>query len=137
MRGMPRPEPDRDSAPWWAALRRHELTLQRCTACGTLRFPAREVCNRCRSTEYAWEPAGGRGRVYSWVIDHQVFLPAMAGLVPYPVVMVRLDDGEDMFMYGNLVEGDPAELRPGLPVEAVFEDVDEDLTLLQWRPVRA
>ena len=38
----PRPEPDRDSVPWWEAVRRHELLSQRCAGCGTLRFPARD-----------------------------------------------------------------------------------------------
>ncbi|HEX2315572.1 MAG TPA: OB-fold domain-containing protein [Thermomonospora sp.] len=135
LRGV-RPEPDRDSAPWWEAVRRHELTVQRCGGCGTLRFPARSVCNRCRSRVSTWTRALGTGRVYSWIVNHQAFLPGMRDEVPFPVVLVRLDDGDDLLMYGNLVEGDPAELTPGMPVEAVFEDVDDELTLVQWRPRR-
>jgi uncharacterized OB-fold protein len=134
VQGLPRPEADRDSAPWWEAVRRHELTVQRCGGCGTLRFPPRAVCNRCRSREWAWVPVGGTGRVYSWIVNHQVFMPAMAGRVPFPVLLVRLDDGEDLLMYGGLAGGDAAVLEPGLPVEAVFEDVDATTTLVNWRP---
>ncbi|GAA3949887.1 OB-fold domain-containing protein [Actinomadura viridis] len=133
---FPRPEPDRDSAPWWEAVRRHELTVQRCEGCGTLRFPARAVCNRCRGRAWEWVPARGTGRVYSWIVNHQVFMPAMAGEVPFPVLLVRLDDGEDLLMYGDLVDGSPGDLEPGLPVEAVFLDVDESTTLVGWRPLR-
>jgi uncharacterized protein len=50
------------------------------------------------------------------------------------VVLVRLDEGDDLLMYGNLVDGDAGDLRPGLPVEAVFVDVDDETTLVQWRP---
>ncbi|MQY02866.1 Zn-ribbon domain-containing OB-fold protein [Actinomadura macrotermitis] len=131
-----KPEEDRDSAPWWEAVRRHELTVQRCEGCGTPRFPARAVCNRCRSLEYTWVPARGTGRVYSWIVNHQVFARPMAELVPFPVLLVRLDDGDDLLMYGNLVDGDAAELREGLPVEAVFADDDEGATVVQWRPRR-
>lgn len=131
-----RPEPDRDSAPWWEAVRRHELTVQRCAGCGTPRFPARAVCNRCRSRSYDWVPALGTGKVYSWIVNHQVFMRGMAGEVPFPVLLVRLDDVDDLLMYGNLVDGDIAGLVPGLPVEAVFADVDDELTLVQWRPRR-
>jgi len=130
----PRPEADRDSAPWWEAVRRHELTVQRCEGCGTLRFPARAVCNKCRGRSSEWVPAGGTGTVYSWIVNHQVFMPALADEVPLTVLLVRLDDGEDLLMYGNLVDGEASDLRPGLPVEAVFVDVDEETTLVQWRP---
>ena len=129
-----RPEPDRDSAPWWEAVRRHELTVQKCGGCGTLRFPARAVCNHCRSRASEWVPARGTGRVYSWIVNHQVFMPGMRDLVPFPVLLVRLDDGDDLLMYGNLAEASPDVLRPKLRVEAVFEDVDDQTTLINWRP---
>ncbi|MFI0454515.1 Zn-ribbon domain-containing OB-fold protein [Actinomadura sp. 6N118] len=130
----PRPEVDRDSAPWWAAVRRHALIVQRCEDCGTLRFPARAICNRCRCRSYEWVPVQGTAKVYSWIVNHQVFMRPMADEVPFPVVLVRLDEGDDLLMYGNLVDGDAEDLRPGLPVEAVFVDVDDETTLIQWRP---
>jgi uncharacterized OB-fold protein len=119
-------------------VRRHELLLQHCGGCGTSRFPARAVCNRCRSRESTWVPALGTGRIYSWIVNHQVFLPGMAPEVPFAVLMVRLDDADDLFMYGNLVAAGVGDLVPGLPVEAVFADArgddGEDFTLVQWRP---
>ena len=131
-----RPVPDRDSAPWWQAVRRRELTVQRCDGCGALRFPPRAVCNRCRGRAWTWTPVSGTGRVYSWIVNHQVFTPGMAGRVPFPVLLVRLDDGEDLLMYGGLREADATVLEPGLPVEAVFTDVDDTTTLVDWRPRR-
>ena len=128
----PRPEPDRDSAPWWEAVRRHELVVQRCDGCGVKRFPARAICNRCRSRSSTWVPSAGTGRVVSWIVNHQVFMPALADEVPLAILYVRLDDGDGIHMYGNLV-GDAA-IVPDLPVEAVFVDVADDVTLVQWRP---
>lgn len=128
----PRPEPDRDSAPWWEAVRRHELLVQQCDGCGLKRFPARAVCNRCRSRSASWIASRGTGRVYSWIVNHQVFMPALADEVPLPILLVRLDDGDGIIMYGNLVGG--GEVEPGMPVEAVFADAD-DFTLVQWRRI--
>ncbi len=134
----PRPVRDRDSAPWWDAVQRHELLIQRCAGCGTPRFPARVVCNRCRSREADWVPSCGTGRVVSWIVNHQAFLPGMSADGPFAVLLVRLDDGAeeraDIHMYGNLVGADPSEIAPGMPVEAVFVDFDDNLTLVQWRP---
>ncbi|MDX6743397.1 Zn-ribbon domain-containing OB-fold protein [Actinocorallia sp. A-T 12471] len=125
-------DPDRDSAPWWEAVDRGELLLQRCTACGVPRFPARALCNRCRSRDSDWIPARGTGAVYSWIVNHQRFMPNLP--VPYAVVCVRLDEGEDILMYGNLVDeagnaADPATLVPGLRLRAVLID-----GLVQWTP---
>jgi uncharacterized OB-fold protein len=77
----------------------------------------------------------GTGRVYSWIVNHQVFMPGMAGKVPFPVLLVRLDDGDDLLMYGNLVDATADVLKPGLPVQAVFEDTNEETTLVNWRPL--
>ncbi|MFC5181030.1 Zn-ribbon domain-containing OB-fold protein [Actinomadura harenae] len=126
-----RPEPDRDSRPWWEAVRRHELTVQQCADCGRLRFPARAICNACRSRASTWTPVSGRGRVYSWIVNHQRFAPSMTE--PITILAVRLDEGDDLLMYGNLTE--PAEVHDGLAVEAVFTDHDDE-TLINWRPVR-
>ncbi|GAA4626209.1 hypothetical protein GCM10023196_033480 [Actinoallomurus vinaceus] len=130
----PRPQADRDSAPWWEAVRRHELLVQKCGGCGTLRFPPRAICGRCRSRESTWTPVEGTGRVASWIVNHQVFMRAFADEVPYAVLHVRLDDADDLFMYGDLTGADPADVTPGMPVRAVFTDVDEDLALVRWRP---
>jgi uncharacterized OB-fold protein len=139
----PRPTPDRDSAPWWEAVRRHELLLQRCQACGALRFPPRAICNACQCRDFAWVPAAGTGTVQSWIVSHHVFLRSMASEVPYTVALVRLDEGDDLLMYGNLVTSDggggemtaadPAAITAGMRVEAVFADVDDGCTLVQWR----
>jgi uncharacterized OB-fold protein len=134
LRQRPRPEPDRDSAPWWQAVRRHELLVQQCDGCGARRFPARAICNRCRSRDASWVPSAGTGRVVSWIVTHQVFMPALADEAPLPILLVRLDDGDGIHMYGNLDA--PAHIEEGTPVEAVFADVDDDFTLVQWRPIR-
>jgi uncharacterized OB-fold protein len=50
--------------------------------------------------------------------------------VPYAVLCVRLDEGEDILMYGNLVEGDATQITPGMRVQATIVG-----GLVQWRPL--
>ena len=60
-RAVPSPVADRDSTPWWAALGRHELTLQRCDGCDAARGrPGRSATAAARSSG-AGPPASGRG----------------------------------------------------------------------------
>jgi uncharacterized OB-fold protein len=60
-------------------------------------------------------------------------LPAFADRAPYNAVVVELDEGP--FMVSNLVEIADADIAVGLPVEVTFVDLDDTLTLPQFRPV--
>jgi uncharacterized OB-fold protein len=128
----PLPRPDRDSAPWWDALARHELLFQRCTQCRAWRFPPRAICNRCGSFVHEWEPANARGTVASWVVNHHAFSADF--VPPYAVVTVRLDDQDDLLVIGSFT-GAIDDLAIGLPVQAVFDDVADGVTLLSWSRV--
>jgi uncharacterized OB-fold protein len=127
------PQPDADSAPFWAAVREHRLTVQRCDECAAYRFPARPICPRCHSWRFTWSEVSGRGTVLSWVVTHHVTHPAFARQVPYPVLFVELAEQPGLTMYGNLRPPD-VPITSGLPVRAVFEDLTDAVTLVQWAP---
>lgn len=131
----PRPVPDLDSAPWWEALERRELLLQRCVGCGRLRWPPRGACNDCGSLDWAWLPASGTGTIASWTVSHHAFGPGVE--TPFVTVLVRLDDQDDICIPGY-VNGpsDGAGLEIGLPVTVGFDELEADdgtITLLRWR----
>ena len=142
MSSPPRPVPDPDisGAPFWEAAARHELVLQTCASCGTIRHPPRPMCAVCNSMEYTFEQASGRGRIWSWVIAHAPVLPSFAEKVPYNVVVVELDEAPTLRLVGNLVaspdgpinEVDPATIEIGQPVRVVFQCVADDETLPRW-----
>jgi len=100
---IPRPVPDVDNAPFWAGCRDHELRLQRCADCGTVRFPPRPRCHECRSAAATWEVMSGGGVVHTFTICHPPVLPAYADRVPYNVVVVELDDDPSIRFVGNVV----------------------------------
>jgi uncharacterized OB-fold protein len=128
----PLPQMTPEMRPFWEAARRHELVVQRCRACGGHRFPARDICSRCLSREAEWVPVSGRGTIFSYAIMHQVYHPGFAGEVPYAVVVVELEEGARLV--SNLVGCPVGDVTPGMPVEAVFEDVTPEVTLPKFRP---
>lgn len=128
MRPLPDIEgPDR---PFWGALRRREVLVQRCRDCGTHRFPAARCCAQCRSDSSEWVVVAPTGIIETWCIFHRPYFDDLA--VPYTVIQVRLDCGVRLF--SNPVGVEASELRSGLAVEAVFEDVTPDVTLLKFAP---
>lgn len=95
------PMPDRDSQPYWDALAQGEFRLQRCSACETLRWPARAICNRCQSFDSIWQEVDTSARILSWVRTHQVFAPELRDAVPYWVVQVSLEAQNDLLLIGG------------------------------------
>ena len=119
--------------PFLEAARRRELVVQRCRGCGAHRFPARPMCSRCLSADAEWVRVSGRGEVFSYNVMHQVYHPAFAAEVPYAVVLIKLDEGPKML--SNLVDISPEEIRIGMRVEVVFEDLNDQVTLPKFKPV--
>lgn len=128
----PVPEITPELRPFFEAARRRELVVQRCSDCGTLRFPVRQLCAQCLSTDAGWLPVSGRGEIFSFNIMHQVYHPGFASEVPYAVVLVKLDEGPKML--SNLVGIQPHEIQIGLPVQVVFEDITDEITLPRFEP---
>ena len=128
----PVPYPDDASEGFWAACARHELTVQTCSGCGRVRFPPRPMCPSCRSMASSCEPASGRGRVWSWVVAHPPVLPSFADRVPFNVAVIEMEEG--VRMIGNIVECSNGDIRENMPVEVTFVDVEDGVSLPQWRP---
>jgi uncharacterized OB-fold protein len=130
---MPLPAITEDTRPFWEACRRRELVVQRCRDCRTFRHLPTPVCWRCRSFAHEWVVVSGRGTVFSHAVVHRAFLPGLERHVPYTVVVVALDDAPGVRLVSNLVDAAPGELRVGLAVEAVFEDVAPEVTVPRFR----
>ncbi len=120
-----------DNMGYWEGINRHELVFQRCKECGTWRHPPRPVCPKCRSFEKEWAPSTGKGTVYSWVTYQESPHPGFKA--PYSVVLLEMEEG--VRLVSNMVDIKPEEISIGMPVEVVFEDIAEGLTLPKFRKV--
>ena len=130
----PLPRIDEENRPWWEALKRHELYIQKCRDCGDRRYYPRALCTNCLSSRIEWVRCGGKGKVYTWTATMQNQAPGFREALPYVMAYVELDEG--LKVLTNLVECKPDEVRIGMPVEAVFEDATPEVTLLKFRPAR-
>jgi len=140
---LPLAEDDRVAGPFWEGTAAGELRLQHCADCGRIRHPPRPMCPHCRSLASTWEPASGRGTIWSFVIAHPPLLKEYADQAPYNVAVVALDEDPTLRMVGNVVrtpdgpigELGPDDLEIGAPVQVVFPEPVEGVVLPRWTPV--
>ena len=121
------------------------LPLQQCDDCGAKIYPARTMCPECRNSDMTWVPASGKGTIYSYYIVPHPINPAFKDFVPYPVILVELDEergtmGEHraLRVVGNLLgeDGNPApreDVAIGRRVEVTIVDLGDGWGLPQWK----
>ena len=126
--------------------------VQRCGQCQLLRGEIGAACPYCLSREWAWHGVSGNGVIFSYQIVTQAIQPAFADWIPYPVVLVELDEQRGVPWRGgaegetvsvrlirNLVRRDDPtrpeaeeEVAIGKRVRACFVPIGEGLTLSQF-----
>lgn len=127
----PLPVPDPDTAEFWRAARGHELRLPRCGRCACLAYPPGPRCPRCRTLLTDWVTLSGQGTLHSWTVVHAPLVPGLA--VPYVLGEVELAEQPDLVLVTELVDADPRTLALGLPVTVTWLDLDDEVTVPQFR----
>ena len=125
--------PDARTRGFWDACRRRELRFQRCTDCGAFRHPPLGGCPHCASAASEWVAVKGPARVFSYTIVHHAAVPALAGDVPYNVVVVEFDDAPGARLISNLVGTPKEELRIGMELELFLDEVGPEVLLPRFR----
>ena len=130
---LPIPVADEESEPFFRGAKERKLMLLRCASCASFRLPGRDRCPDCWSTESQWTQASGRGKLCSFGVMHQQYHAAFASVIPYNFAVVELEEGPRLVT--NIVDCLSGELRVDMLVEAVYDDVSDETTLVRFRPV--
>ncbi len=131
----PIPVPDPRSEGFWSAAARHVLALQRCESCGRIAHPPVVICPACLSGEarFTFVPISGRGRLRTWTVMRDAFLPAFRQEIPWVIGEAELDDARGVRLLARVAAPAETRLTLGTPVETVFEDVAPGVALPVFR----
>ena len=130
----PLPTPSPETSRFWQGCKKHELWLPFCRACQRFYFYPRPFCPHCFSWDIEWRQASGRGRIHAFAIQYRAWHPGWSDEVPYVTALVELEEGPRIYTNIVGVQPDPESVRCDMPVEVVFEDVTEEITLPKFRP---
>ncbi|EEB85792.1 Zn-ribbon domain-containing OB-fold protein [Roseobacter sp. GAI101] len=115
---------------YWNGAKEGKLLLNSCPSCDKAYFPPRPFCPVCGNRDVEIKQASGKGRLYSYIINH---LPAPGYEPPFTVAVVMLDEG--VKMVANLLDcpPDPEALILDMPLEVTFEQRG-DVAIPQFKP---
>jgi uncharacterized OB-fold protein len=81
----------------------------------------------------SFEPVSGRARLWSYTVTHHRIVKGFEEVVPYACLVVELVEQPELFMASDF-PGEIQGLRPGMPMGVLFEPVDGNVVLPQFRP---
>jgi hypothetical protein len=75
----------------------------------------------------------GIGKVYCFIVFRLAYHEAYRDDIPYVVAIIELDEGPRM--ESNIIDCKIEDIKIGMPVEVVFDDVTEEVALPKFKPV--
>ncbi len=135
-RPVTRPLPklgEKDTGPFWAATKDHELKFQTCDDCNEVVFHPRRHCTGCLGSNLSWSTSKGEATLYTYSIIRQSYHPFFKERVPFAVAWVDLDEGPRLLTNITGVE-DPTSLVIGQRLVVEWEDYEE-LSIPLFRPL--
>ena len=125
---------------WRERVKRYRLLGGRCSSCGKVMYPFREVCPYCGSRVVKPEELPRRGKVVTFsVVRHPP--THFKGRGVYVVAIIELENGARIL--AQLTDVEPNAVKEGMKVEAVFRKYREqspDGVIeygMKFRPVKA
>jgi len=121
---------------WKAFPQRYCLTGLKCKACGSINFPATEICTTCRrKSEFEAVKLSGRGKIFTYTIISVGGAPPefseqerLAGA--YPSAIVELDEG--VKIVAQICDCRHEDLRVGMEVEAALRKIYEEDGVIRY-----
>ena len=132
----PIPVPTPETQFFWDKCKEHELWLQRCQACQHVFFYPRLHCPQCLSDEVPGFRASGKGTLWTYMINHRA-VPGFEDDAPYAIAIIQLEEGPRMMSNIVEIENTPENLVLDMPLEVVFEDATEEISIPKFRPAGA
>lgn len=94
------------------------------------------LCPFCHSPDTEWRAITQRPKVYTWTYVRRPLSPLFAILGPHIVALVEFDKTPGIYLVTNLVDCQPEEVYIGMPLEVVFQRINDKLTMPLFKPQR-
>lgn len=116
---------------FWTSGERGALEICRCKQCARWIHPPQPICAPCLSFDVQPQPVSGRGRVMSFTINEQAWVPGQQ--VPFVFAVIELEEQVGLWVMSRIVGCSPEQVEIGMPVRVRFEHV-EDVWLPLFEP---
>jgi uncharacterized OB-fold protein len=126
---------DSEVAPFWEATRQGEIRFPKCLKCNRFHWYPCVLCPFCHSSDIEWQAVKGKAKVYTWTHVRWDLGPLYHAQGPYIVAYVEFSDAPGAHLVTNLVDCKPEDAYIGMPVEVVFQQINDEVAMPLVKPV--
>jgi len=130
----PLPVVDVWSRPFWEACKQNKLVIHRCNQSGEYFYPCSPISPVTRTHDWSWVEVSGRGKIFSFVVMHQLYFKSFTDDIPYLIAQIQLEEGP--MLITNLVGMTREEVKMDMPVQVVFTEATDEITMPQFTMIR-
>ena len=105
---------------WREIPQRYRFEAAKCTKCGKILFPPRNICPGCGSREFEDVRLAETGKLLTYTILHTPPQP-FVDQAPYAVGIAEMDDG--VRLTGQIVDCSFEEIKTGMPLRLEFRKI--------------
>lgn len=128
----PLPQPIERTRPFWDGLRERKVRIQYSPSSDQWVFYPRSHAPLTLADDLEWREISGAGTLYTYTIARRPTAAEFAGEEPQIIAVVELDEGPRLT--STLVNVEEDAITVGMRVQPVFDDIDEQTTLLRYEP---
>jgi uncharacterized OB-fold protein len=132
----PLPVKQPESEHYWKQAGDEKLVIQKCSDCREAQFYPRVLCVHCGGRSLEWIESNGRATLFTFAIVHVPPVPGFTGDVPYVTAIVELEEGVKMPSQIIGIEPDPDQIRIGMSLQVVFDQVTDEIALPKFEPIK-
>lgn len=133
------PLPDVDNmegAPFWEGTLKGELRFPQCSRCRRFHWYPAVRCPYCHSSDIEWRAVNSPPRVYTWTCVRRPLGPLFAIRGPHIVALVEFAEAPGIHLVTNLVGCRAEEVYIGMPLEVVFQRINDRLVMPLFKPAK-
>lgn len=128
----PLPQPIERTRPFWDGLRERKVRIQYSPSSDQWVFYPRSHAPLTLADDLEWREISGAGTLYTYTIARRPTAAEFAGDEPQIIAVVELDEGPRLT--STLVNVAEDAITVGMRLRPVFDDIDEQTTLLRYEP---
>ena len=127
---------DKEGAPFWEGTRRGEIRFPKCRSCNRFHWYPCIICPFCQSSDIEWQVITSQPRLFIWTCVMWNLGPLFEANGPYIAALVEFDEAPNLRLPALLVDCKSEELSIGMPLEVVFQRINDELTMPLFKPKR-
>jgi uncharacterized OB-fold protein len=127
---------DTEVATFWEGTLKGEIRFPKCLDCNRFHWYPCVLCPFCQSSNIKWQAVTGNPKIYTWIYVNRDLGPLYYAQGPYIVAYVEFDDAPGVRLVTNLVDCKPEDTYIGMPVEVIFQRINDEISMPLVRPLK-